>query len=176
MPRLLVVLLCPLLQVLPPHSPRAARLNRRLALPQDQRQLLRSWACVLSFSAEPEEVVHQAPEPAQLPSSLFRDVAVAAVAAVPAENMASGTSQFPCASAACRPAASGTLHPVIFLYSGCSGVMRISAISGKGSFCRTSGHLVRKFLIFCSTAEARGVMALNNSASGRLRHQELPGF
>jgi hypothetical protein len=66
MPRLLVVLLCPLLQVLPPHLLRAARLNRRLALPQAQRQLLRSWACVLSFSAEPEEAVHQVPEPAQL--------------------------------------------------------------------------------------------------------------
>src|SRR6266853_5423790 len=56
----------------------------------------------------------------------------------------------------------------IFFHSGCSGVMRISAISGNGSFWRTSGHLVRKFLIFCSTADARGVMALKSSASGRL--------
>ena len=62
----------------------------------------------------------------------------------------------------------------IFLYSGCSGVIRISAISGKGSFCRTSGHLVKKFLIFCSTAEARGVMALNKQRVWTVRHQEFP--
>src|SRR5262249_11939478 len=56
----------------------------------------------------------------------------------------------------------------IFLYSGCSGVMRISGISGNGSFWRNCGHLLRKFLSFWRTAAGREVIAVNNTVSGRL--------
>src|SRR5215472_16450346 len=55
----------------------------------------------------------------------------------------------------------------IFAYSGSWGVMSSSVISGKGIFCCTSRHLVKKFLIFCSTACCRAVTARNKVISGR---------
>src|SRR5579872_3885579 len=51
-------------------------------------------------------------------------------------------------------------------YSGSGGTMCSSVISGKGSFCCTCRHLVKKFLIFCSTACWRVVNSRNRMDSG----------
>ena len=55
----------------------------------------------------------------------------------------------------------------IFAYDGISVVIRSSVISGKGSFCFTCRHLVKKFLIFCATACCLAVIAKNRIISGR---------
>src|SRR5216684_955260 len=52
-------------------------------------------------------------------------------------------------------------------YSGSCGVISSSVISGSGILCCTCRHLVRKFLIFCSTACCFAVTARNNTISGR---------
>src|SRR5579863_6248469 len=55
----------------------------------------------------------------------------------------------------------------IFGYSGNCGVIRSSVISGRGSFCCTCRHLVKKFLIFCATACCRAVTARKRTISCR---------
>src|SRR5262249_19066710 len=55
----------------------------------------------------------------------------------------------------------------IFGYWGSCGVINSSVISGNGSFCCTSLHLVKKFLIFCATTCCRAVIARKRTISGR---------
>src|SRR6185437_11831949 len=70
----------------------AARRNRPLVSPQEQRQPQHSSACGLFSSGQQEEAVHQAPKPAQLPSwQRVHGAAAEAAEAVPAGNKASGT-------------------------------------------------------------------------------------
>src|SRR6185312_1003947 len=90
----------------PPVGP--VRSQRRAQSLQAQlRRPLRFSACVHVSWALGRRVRR-----ALLPSSLSRDALAVAVGAVPAESTAPKISQSHCASAACRPATAGTLHPV----------------------------------------------------------------
>src|SRR6266851_6104295 len=55
----------------------------------------------------------------------------------------------------------------IFGYSCNCGVISSSVISGRGIFCCTWRHLVKKFRIFCATAGCLAVTARNRTISGR---------